>query len=161
MLLDILRKLRDRGIGMIFVTHFLDQVYRISDRITVLRNGRLAGTLPTAELPRIELVQMMLGHSFDETLLKRGKHSDVSGEPIVQFKHYGRRGSINDFDLSVRPGEIVGLAGLLGSGRTETAQLIFGINVSDAGEARVDGKQVSIRTPRSREAGFWLLPRGS
>ncbi|WP_116186745.1 galactofuranose ABC transporter, ATP-binding protein YtfR [Pectobacterium aquaticum] len=159
MLLDILRKLRDRGIGMIFVTHFLDQVYRISDRITVLRNGKLVGTLSAAELPRIELVQMMLGHSFDETLLKRGEHSDVSGEPIVHFKHYGRRGSINDFELSVRPGEIVGLAGLLGSGRTETAQLIFGITVPDAGEASVDGKQVSIRTPRAAgKLGFGYCP---
>ncbi|RYC39148.1 galactofuranose ABC transporter, ATP-binding protein YtfR [Pectobacterium zantedeschiae] len=159
MLLDILRKLRDRGIGMIFVTHFLDQVYRISDRITVLRNGRLVGTLPAAELPRIELVQMMLGHSFDETLLKRAEHSDASGEPIVQFKHYGRRGFINDFELSVRAGEIVGLAGLLGSGRTETAQLIFGINVSDAGEAWVDGKRVNIRTPRAAgKLGFGYCP---
>ncbi|RRO03008.1 galactofuranose ABC transporter, ATP-binding protein YtfR [Pectobacterium aquaticum] len=159
MLLDILRKLRDRGIGMIFVTHFLDQVYRISDRITVLRNGKLVGTLSAAELPRIELVQMMLGHSFDETLLKRGEHSDVSDEPIVHFKHYGRRGSINDFELSVRPGEIVGLAGLLGSGRTETAQLIFGITVPDAGEASVDGKQVSIRTPRAAgKLGFGYCP---
>ncbi|UEM41487.1 galactofuranose ABC transporter, ATP-binding protein YtfR [Pectobacterium aquaticum] len=159
MLLDILRKLRDRGIGMIFVTHFLDQVYRISDRITVLRNGKLVGTLSAAELPRVELVQMMLGHSFDETLLKRGEHSDVSGEPIVHFKHYGRRGSINDFELSVRPGEIVGLAGLLGSGRTETAQLIFGITVPDAGEASVDGKQVSIRTPRAAgKLGFGYCP---
>ncbi len=80
MLLDILRKLRDRAIGMIFVTHFLDQVYCISDRITILRNGRLVGTLPVKELLRIELVQMMLGHSFDETLLKRGEHRDVAGD---------------------------------------------------------------------------------
>lgn len=86
MLLDILRQLRDQGIGMVFVTHFLDQVYRISDRITVLRNGKLVGTKTTAELPRIELVQMMLGHSFDEQLLKRGEHNITASSPLVEFK---------------------------------------------------------------------------
>ncbi|WP_409308254.1 galactofuranose ABC transporter, ATP-binding protein YtfR [Pectobacterium sp. B1J-3] len=159
MLLDILRQLRSQGVGMIFVTHFLDQVYRISDRITVLRNGKLVGTLPTSELPRIELVQMMLGHSFDENLLKRGEHNRVTNYPVVQFKQYGRRGLINDFDLSVHPGEIVGLAGLLGSGRTETAQLIFGIKTPDRGEARVDGKRVNIRAPRKAgKLGFGYCP---
>ncbi len=69
-----------------FVTHFLDQVYRISDRITVLRNGKLVGTKTVAELPRIELVQMMLGHSFDEQLLKRGEHSITNKNPLVEFK---------------------------------------------------------------------------
>lgn len=147
MLLDILRQLRDQGIGMVFVTHFLDQVYRISDRITVFRNGKLVGTKTTAELPRIELVQMMLGHSFDEQLLKRGEHNIAASHPLVEFKNYGRRGVVESFDLSVSPGEIVGLAGLLGSGRTETAQLIFGVTTPDTGEAKIQGKPVKIRTP--------------
>ncbi|ATM97700.1 putative sugar transport system ATP-binding protein [Yersinia frederiksenii] len=159
MLLDILRQLRDQGIGMIFVTHFLDQVYRISDRITVLRNGKLVGTKTTTELPRIELVQMMLGHSFDEQLLKRGEHNIAANQPLVEFKNYGRRGVVENFDLSVSPGEIVGLAGLLGSGRTETAQLIFGVTTPDNGEAKIQGKPVKIRTPRkASKSGFGYCP---
>ncbi|PHZ21597.1 galactofuranose ABC transporter, ATP-binding protein YtfR [Yersinia massiliensis] len=159
MLLDILRQLRDQGIGMIFVTHFLDQVYRISDRITVFRNGKLVGTKTTTELPRIELVQMMLGHSFDEQLLKRGEHNIAAGNPLVEFKNYGRRGVVESFDLSFSPGEIVGLAGLLGSGRTETAQLIFGVTTPDTGEAKIQGKPVKIRTPRkASKFGFGYCP---
>ncbi|WP_145529843.1 galactofuranose ABC transporter, ATP-binding protein YtfR [Yersinia alsatica] len=159
MLLDILRQLRDQGIGMVFVTHFLDQVYRISDRITVLRNGKLVGTKTTTELPRIELVQMMLGHSFDEKLLKRGEHNIAVNQPLVEFKNYGRRGVVENFDLSVSPGEIVGLAGLLGSGRTETAQLIFGVTTPDNGEAKIQGKPVKIRTPRkASKSGFGYCP---
>ncbi|QHB30874.1 sugar ABC transporter ATP-binding protein [Yersinia canariae] len=159
MLLDILRQLRDQGIGMVFVTHFLDQVYRISDRITVLRNGKLVGTKTTTELPRIELVQMMLGHSFDEQLLKRSEHNIAVSNPLVEFKNYGRRGVVESFDLSVSPGEIVGLAGLLGSGRTETAQLIFGVTTPDTGEAKIQGKPVKIRTPRkASKYGFGYCP---
>ena len=159
MLLDILRQLRDQGIGMVFVTHFLDQVYRISDRITVLRNGKLVGTKTTIELPRIELVQMMLGHSFDEQLLKRGEHNLAVSNPLVEFKNYSRRGVVENFDLSVSPGEIVGLAGLLGSGRTETAQLIFGVTTPDTGEAKIQGKPVKIRTPRkASKYGFGYCP---
>ncbi|MDN0125320.1 sugar ABC transporter ATP-binding protein [Yersinia aleksiciae] len=159
MLLDILRQLRDQGIGMVFVTHFLDQVYRISDRITVFRNGKLVGTKNTVELPRIDLVQMMLGHSFDEQLLKRGEHNIATSHPLVEFKNYGRRGVVERFDLSVSPGEIVGLAGLLGSGRTETAQLIFGVTTPDTGEAKIQGKPVKIRTPRkASKFGFGYCP---
>ncbi|WP_337263611.1 MULTISPECIES: galactofuranose ABC transporter, ATP-binding protein YtfR [unclassified Serratia (in: enterobacteria)] len=159
MLLDILSQLRSQGMGMIFVTHFLEQVYRISDRITVLRNGKLVGTRITAELPRLELVQMMLGHSFDETLLKRAPHEAAQAAPLVAFNGYGRRGMVEPFDLALRPGEIVGLAGLLGSGRTETAQLIFGIKATDSGQATVDGKKVAIRTPRQAASlGFGYCP---
>ncbi|CAI2521948.1 Ribose import ATP-binding protein RbsA [Serratia ficaria] len=159
MLLDILRQLRSQGLGMIFVTHFLDQVYRISDRITVLRNGKLVGTRAAAELPRLELVQMMLGHAFDESLLKRGERRASTAAPLVEFNGYGRRGTVEPFELAVRPGEIVGLAGLLGSGRTETAQLIFGVRARDSGKAKVAGKAVNIRTPRKAASlGFGYCP---
>ncbi|CAI1197813.1 galactofuranose ABC transporter, ATP-binding protein YtfR [Serratia ficaria] len=159
MLLDILRQLRSQGLGMIFVTHFLDQVYRISDRITVLRNGKLVGTRAAAELPRLELVQMMLGHAFDESLLKRGERRASTAAPLVEFNGYGRRGTVEPFELAVRPGEIVGLTGLLGSGRTETAQLIFGVRARDSGEAKVAGKAVNIRTPRKAASlGFGYCP---
>jgi len=159
MLLDILSQLRSQGMGMIFVTHFLDQVYRISDRITVLRNGKLVGTTATADLPRMELVQMMLGHAFDESLLKRSEHTPSKAPSLVEFSGYGRRGMVKPFDLQIRPGEIVGLAGLLGSGRTETAQLIFGIKPRDNGSVKVEGRAVNIRTPRNAASlGFGYCP---
>lgn len=159
MLLGILGQLRSQGMGMIFVTHFLDQVYRICDRITVLRNGKLVGTRITADLPRLELVQMMLGHAFDESLLKRGEHAPTDAPSLVEFRGYGRRGMVEPFDLQIRPGEIVGLAGLLGSGRTETAQLIFGIKPRDSGSAKVEGRTVNIRTPRKAASlGFGYCP---
>ncbi|WP_210490850.1 galactofuranose ABC transporter, ATP-binding protein YtfR [Microvirga antarctica] len=147
-LFGILRDLRSRGIGILFVTHFLDQVYAICDRITVLRNGRLVGSRPIAELPRIALVSMMLGRELAAEALHRNQRKTVTGEPLVTFKDYGKRRLMEPFDLEVRPGEVVGLAGLLGSGRTETAKLVFGIERADSGQAFVDGKPVRIATPR-------------
>lgn len=147
-LFGILTGLKQRGIGIVFVTHFLDQVYAVCDRITVLRNGRLVGSRPTAELPRIELVSMMLGRELAAEALHRNQRPEVIGEPVVAFKDYGKRRLIQPFDLAIRPGEVVGLAGLLGSGRTETAKLVFGIDKAETGQAFVDGKPVRIASPR-------------
>ncbi|VTR61569.1 Ribose import ATP-binding protein RbsA [Serratia fonticola] len=118
----------------------------------MLRNGKLVGTRVTAELPRLELVQMMLGHSFDETLLKRSEHQAVQAPPLVEFSGYGRRGMVEPFDLAIRPGEIVGLAGLLGSGRTETAQLIFGIKARIKVQRRLKAKRWRSLRPVKRLA---------
>ncbi|MBD2745419.1 sugar ABC transporter ATP-binding protein [Microvirga sp. BT688] len=147
-LFEILRRLKSRGIGIVFVTHFLDQVYAVCDRITVLRNGRLVGSRPIAELPRIELVSMMLGRELAAEALHRNQRPAVVGEPLVAFRNYGKSRLIEPFDLALRPGEVVGLAGLLGSGRTETAKLVFGIERADSGQAFVDGKPVRLATPR-------------
>jgi len=147
-LFGILIRLKGRGIGIVFVTHFLDQVYAVCDRITVLRNGRLVGSKPIAELPRINLVSMMLGRELAAEALHRSQRPAVAGEPLVAFKNYGKRRLLEPFDLAVRPGEVVGLAGLLGSGRTETAKLVFGIERADSGQAFVDGRPVRIVSPR-------------
>jgi simple sugar transport system ATP-binding protein len=147
-LFGILKRLKSRGIGIVFVTHFLDQVYAVCDRITVLRNGRLVGSRPIAELPRIELVSMMLGRELAAEALNRNQRPAVTGEPLVAFKDYGKSRLIEPFDLALRPGEVVGLAGLLGSGRTETAKLVFGIERADSGQAFVDGKAVRLASPR-------------
>ncbi|WP_457091000.1 galactofuranose ABC transporter, ATP-binding protein YtfR [Microvirga sp. P5_D2] len=147
-LFGILRGLKQSGIGIVFVTHFLDQVYAVCDRITVLRNGRLVGSRLTAELPRIELVSMMLGRELAAEALHRNQRPEVTGEPMVAFKDYGKRRLIEPFDLAIRQGEVVGLAGLLGSGRTETAKLVFGIDKAETGQAFVDGKPVRIASPR-------------
>ncbi len=131
MLFTLMRQLRNQGVSLIFVTHFLDQVYEVSDRITVLRNGSFVGCRETRELPQIELVKMMLGRELETNALQRAGRTLLSEKPIAAFHDYGK-GTIAPFNLEVRPGEIVGLAGLLGSGRTETAEVIFGIKLPTA-----------------------------
>ncbi|MBM6596317.1 galactofuranose ABC transporter, ATP-binding protein YtfR [Microvirga pudoricolor] len=158
-LFGILRGLKAKGIGIVFVTHFLDQVYAVCDRITVLRNGRLVGSRETAALPRLELVSMMLGRELAEEALHRNHRPPVIGEPIIAFKDYGKNRLVAPFDLALRRGEVVGLAGLLGSGRTETAKLVFGIEKTDHGQAYVDGKPVRIASPRdAARLGFGFCP---
>lgn len=159
MLFNIMLDLKEQGVSLIFITHFLDQVYEVSDRITVLRNGQLVGTRVTQELPKIELVKMMLGRDLDETALQRAGKTKLSNEPVVQFSNYGKKGTIAPFDLEVHAGEIVGLAGLLGSGRTETAQVIFGIETSDSGQCHLKGRPVQIRSARqASRMGFGYCP---
>ena len=147
MLFGLMRHLRDRGVSLIFVTHFLDQVYQVSDRITVLRNGGFVGCRETRELPQIELVKMMLGRELDTHALQRAGRTLLSDKPVAAFSDFGKKGTIAPFDLQVRPGEIVGLAGLLGSGRTETAEVIFGIKPADSGSALIKGKAQTLRSP--------------
>ncbi|WP_075215448.1 galactofuranose ABC transporter, ATP-binding protein YtfR [Mongoliimonas terrestris] len=158
-LFDVVRSLKARGIGIIFVTHFLDQVFAIADRATVLRNGRLVGTRATADLDRLSLVEMMLGRELKDETLKRHRTQRAAAEPFATFEGYGRRAYVQPFDLAIRPGEVVGVAGLLGSGRTETAKLIFGVKEADSGRAIVDGKPVRIASPRTAAAlGFGFCP---
>jgi simple sugar transport system ATP-binding protein len=157
-----MRALKQKGIGILLITHFLDQVYEISDRITVLRNGLKVGEYMTADLPRVKLISEMLGKELTEEL----GNSDENGSGaladhavFLQVDSLARRGMLEPFDLAVRKGEIVGLAGLLGSGRTEAALLIFGIVNSDQGQIFVKGEQVNLRSPRDAiRHGFALCP---
>ncbi len=149
-LFDIVRDLKAQGIAIVFISHFLDQVYEIADRITVLRNGKLVGTAPTAEMPSMRLVSLMLGRELQSV----EQHRTATGTrtfadaPILVAAGLGRRRSIAPFDLSLHAGEVIGLAGLLGSGRTETAKLIFGVSRPDTGELKLDGVTVSVHSPR-------------
>ncbi|MDW6002271.1 galactofuranose ABC transporter, ATP-binding protein YtfR [Vibrio mangrovi] len=159
MLYGIMRNLRDQGISLVFITHFLDQVYEVSDRITVLRNGELVGSEETTKLPRIELIKMMLGRELEDNALERVGKTRLSDNPIAKFVQFGKKGTIEPFDLEIFPGEIVGLAGLLGSGRTETAQVIFGIEPNDSGESYIKDKSVKIRSARQASSlGFGFCP---
>ncbi|QND54851.1 sugar ABC transporter ATP-binding protein (plasmid) [Phyllobacterium sp. 628] len=158
-LFAILRRLRARGLGIVFITHFLDQVYEICDRVTVLRNGKLAGSALTTELPKLELVSLMLGRT-----LAVATHNTRRDRPPAQIKQFsfdklGRSRSIAPFDLEIGEGEVIGMAGLLGSGRTETAKVLFGIDPADTGQIRINGNPVVIRTPQEAVAnGFGLCP---
>ncbi|RTE93573.1 sugar ABC transporter ATP-binding protein [Bradyrhizobium sp. LVM 105] len=159
-LFGIMRQLTKRGIGIVFVSHFLDQVYEISDRITVLRNGRLVGERETASLPRLELIRMMLGRELAETTSERAAASEHQAREVcASFEGYGKVGYVAPFNLELRHGEVVGLAGLLGSGRTETARLVFGAERADRGQVRVEGAPVRLQSPRDGvRHGFGYCP---
>ncbi|ATB32191.1 sugar ABC transporter ATP-binding protein [Melittangium boletus] len=131
-LLDTIVRLKERGLGIVFVTHFLDQVYRVSDRITVLRNGAHVGTYEASQLSRLELVSHMLGKVPDEVEPMLREHVEVPRPVVVSAQGLARRG-VPSFDLTLHAGEVVGFAGLLGSGRTEAARLLFGADHARSG----------------------------
>jgi galactofuranose transport system ATP-binding protein len=152
-LFRVMRKLKSEGTAVIFITHFIDQVYEVSDRITVLRNGSLVGTYETASIPRLELIAKMIGRSlteFDEmSRIKLESGRQIQGEALLEAKGLGLAGSIEPLDLEMHAGEVLGFAGLLGSGRTETAQLLFGIEKPDRGQVTVAGEVVKRFSPRA------------
>jgi simple sugar transport system ATP-binding protein len=162
-LFEVMRKLKAQGVAIIFITHFIDQVYEITDRITVLRNGKLVGTYDTAALPRLELITKMIGRSLTEfedmTRLKQQSGRQGESEPVAQARGLGRAGAIEPFDLDMHPGEVIGLAGLLGSGRTEMAGLLFGVDKPDTGKLTIAGRPVERFSPlASIERGVGLCP---
>jgi simple sugar transport system ATP-binding protein len=157
-LFALVRRLTAKGTGVILITHFLDQAYVLADRFTVLRNGKLIGTRAAKDLPRLELVSMMLGKGLEEAVQRPAREA-ASGAVIARFRGLGRKGLVEGFDLDLSSGEAVGAAGLLGSGRTETAMLMFGATTSDKGKAEVDGSEVRIRSPRDAiRLGFGFAP---
>ncbi|MDF3143329.1 MULTISPECIES: sugar ABC transporter ATP-binding protein [unclassified Streptomyces] len=147
-LFRLMRRLRDEGVAILFVSHFLDQIYEICDRMTVLRNGTLVGEHMVADLDQVGLIELMIGKALDqlEGLHEHQLRSDV-GETLVKAEGLGRTGGIAPFDLEIKKGEVLGLAGLLGSGRTELARLLFGADQPDSGKLTVAGKQVSMSAP--------------
>jgi len=150
-LFGVIRGLRDRGVAILFVSHFLDQVYEISDRITVLRNGKLVGESAAASLPRGELVAQMLGREVAELeSISRAadREIDRSTPPVLSAVGVGRRGVVEPADLDVFDGEVVGFAGLLGSGRTELVRLLYGADRADSGRISVRGALTRLTTPR-------------
>jgi galactofuranose transport system ATP-binding protein len=162
MVFGVVRTLRDKGLGIVFVSHFLDQVFALSDRVTVLRNGRKVTTERTASLDRVRLIEHMLGHALvDEvegTAVRHDPHAAARPE-MLSFEGLGRRGVIEAFDLKVGQGEVVGLAGLLGSGRTESAELLFGVRAAHSGTARDRDGAIDLANPRAAiAAGFGFAP---
>ncbi|EEA03193.1 ABC transporter related [Burkholderia sp. H160] len=159
-LFKILRHLKQSGIAILFVTHFIEQTYAISDRITVMRNGEREGEYLARDLPADQLVAKMVGHERMSARLREAAHEgqaaddlqesaqdETGAKPFIELRGVGRRGTLQPIDLEVQSGKILGLAGLLGSGRTETARLLFGADRADSGTILVDGRPVRLRTP--------------
>jgi len=150
-LFAVIRDLRGKGVAILFVSHFLDQVFEISDRITVLRNGRLVGEYAAPELTRAQLVSKMIGRELDELAALSSvadRDIDRAGNPVLRATGIGRRGTLEPVDIDAYEGEVVGIAGLLGSGRTELVRLLYGADRADSGEIQVNGKPARIHTPR-------------
>jgi galactofuranose transport system ATP-binding protein len=150
-LFTVMRKLKSEGLSILFVTHFLDQVYEISDRITILRNGEFVGEYKAQDLPRIDLVSKMIGkdlHMLEELPKLAEEQQGAKKELLLEAARLGRKGAIEPVDLKIHKGEIVGLAGLLGSGRTELARLFFAADRADEGELKLTSGKTSIQTPR-------------
>lgn len=152
-LFSVMRHLRDQGVGILFVSHFLDQIYEISDRLTVLRNGQLIGEYLTRDLSQHELISKMIGHSLealgDLRVSSAQNLPESDREPLVRAIGLGRKGTIEPFDLELYEGEVVGVAGLLGSGRTELARLLCGADSTTTGEMQVAGKTARFGGPRA------------
>ncbi len=150
-LFEVIDSLRSQGVAILFVSHFLDQVFAISDRMTVLRNGRLVGEHLARDVTRLEVVEEMLGRELE--VLERldrepSRQPDDRRTPVLRASGIGRRGSLAPVDLEVYDGEVIGIAGLLGSGRTELARLLFGADPADSGTVEVRGHRVHLRSPR-------------
>jgi simple sugar transport system ATP-binding protein len=160
-LFSVMNKLKSQGTAIIFVTHFLEQVYAVCDRITVLRNGALVGEYEVEKLPRVQLVAKMMGKEFDDlaAIKVTEKKAKDSREVLIDAKELGHSGTIKPFDLKIHKGEVIGLAGLLGSGRSELARAIYGADKADSGELRVNNIKCNIGAPiDSMKAGMAFCP---
>lgn len=160
-LFEVMRDLKKEGIAIIYITHFLNNVYEISDRITVLRNGKLIDVCETDSLERIDLISKMIGKTLNEIkdMEDYSKKDREKYETYLEAKDLAAKGAINPFDLEVKEGEVLGLAGLLGAGRTEMIELLFGVNKAEQGEIYIDGKQKKISNPKDAiDNGIALCP---
>ncbi len=147
LLFNVMNELKAEGMGIIFITHFLDQVFAVCDRLTILRNGTLVGTFDIENITKLELVTMMIGRDMDVIFnLKRAEVAADAPE-MLRTENLGAPGQIQNVNLSLKKGELMGFAGLLGSGRTETAELIFGAVPAAEGTETVNGRKVTIGKP--------------
>ena len=161
-LFSLMRELKSRGVGIIFITHFLEQVYEICDRITVLRNGELVGEYEIKDLPRVQLISKMMGKALEDiSELQNQKAVQVDEYDIPVYEAVGLSSAegTNAFDFKIHKGEVNGFTGLLGSGRSESVRAIFGADKITGGRVRVNGKNVRISKPKdAMKHGIGYLP---
>jgi rhamnose transport system ATP-binding protein len=157
-LLEVARTLRERGVTIVFVSHFLEEVLALADTVTVLRNGCLVQTTPSAGQTPERLVEAMLGRSLEQTFPERRPVADPD-RVVLRARGLRREQALRDVSLEIRAGEILGVAGLVGSGRTELARAIFGADLLEAGEIELDGRPLGATSPRNAvDAGIALVP---
>jgi ribose transport system ATP-binding protein len=155
-LFEIVGTLKAQGIAIIFITHRLEEVFRIADRVIVLRDGQRVGSLSIEEATPEKIIHLMVGRELTEMFHKQ--EVEV-GEPLLEVRGLTRHGAVEDISFNLRRGEILGFAGLVGAGRTETARLLFGVDRKDEGEIRIDGTTVTINSPADAvAAGLGLVP---
>jgi monosaccharide-transporting ATPase len=160
-LFELMRELKARGVGIIFITHFIEQVYKISDRITVLRNGELIGEYETSSLPQIELISKMMGKALDDAakIKKHKPPKSDSSVPVFEAAALSSAAGVRPFNFTIQKGEVNGFAGLIGSGRSESARVIFAADKVTGGEIKMKGKRVKIKTPlHAMKQGIGYLP---
>ena len=161
MLFGLMRDLRSRGVGIVFVTHFLEQVYAVCDRITVLRNGQLVGEYPIQELPQVELVTKMMGKELDDLsgMEKKPYQPQPGSVPVYEAEGLSSAAGVRPYDFRIEKGEVNGFTGLLGSGRSESVRAIFGADHVTGGKVKVNGKSVKIAKPiDAMRNGIGYLP---
>ena len=162
-LFGVIGQLREEGVGVIYVSHRLEELYEICDRVTVLRDGRVAHTGELSDLSRLQLIAHMLGRELAEVEKEGatgfGEEHETAREPILVAQGLTQHPRLREVSLDVRPGEVVGLAGLLGAGRSETAKAIFGAEPLDSGSVRMEGKDIKTGSPGAAiKAGIAFLP---
>jgi ribose transport system ATP-binding protein len=155
-LFQIVNSLKAQGIVIIFITHRLEEMFRVANRVVILRDGRRVGELPIAEANTDRVIQLMVGRALTDIFQKEPA---AIAAPVLEVKGLTRRGVVKDVSFTLRRGEILGFAGLVGAGRTETARLLFGADAKDSGEIQVDGRAVTITSPHDAvSAGLGLVP---
>jgi len=161
-LFSLMRDLKARGVGIIFITHFLEQVYEVCDRITVLRNGELVGAYETKDLPRVQLISKMMGKELDDISAMQNRKSSSEtqkGSPVFEATGLSSAVGTKAFDFQIDPGEVNGFTGLLGSGRSECVRAIFGADPVTGGKIRMNGKHIKIAKPKdAMKHGIGYLP---
>jgi simple sugar transport system ATP-binding protein len=161
-LFALMRELKSRGVGIIFITHFLEQVYEVCDRITVLRNGELIGAYDIADLPRIQLISKMMGKELDDISEMKNNRVAAAGSggvPVFEATGLSSVAGARAFDFKIDQGEVNGFTGLLGSGRSESVRAIFGADKVTGGKVQINGKPVKITKPRdAMKHGIGYLP---
>ncbi len=161
-LFTLMRELKSRGVGIIFITHFLDQVYEICDRITVLRNGELIGAYEIKDLPRVQLISKMMGKELDDISEMQNRKvlpADTDATPVFEAFGLSSAEGTKAFDFKIHKGEVNGFTGLLGSGRSESVRAIFGADRISGGEVKINGATVKINKPKdAMKHGIGYLP---
>ncbi len=158
-LFEVIAGLKTSGLAIVFITHFLDQVFAIADRVTVLRNGKLIETRALNEVTRTDVVRLMLGKDLGFSGATALSENRPRGDVLLEFNGYGRKHGIHPFNLTIRKGEVIGIAGLLGSGRTEMARVMFGADPAETGDVSLNGEEISITKPTDAIArGFGFCP---